>query len=318
MRDIDKGCFHDYADIDLYGGKRMKRFSLLCGMILGFIALFTSCNNPAQTIPSTASVWEISKNGNALFLGGSVHLLRAEDYPMPAAFDFAFDESEVLVLETDADRMSDPDMIQYQYEKFMLPGGQTLETVLDDAVYKQLENAIGDPGLVSLVSRFKPAVVINELQMLYLQQNGFTEDGADLYYLAKAKDEGRSLGFLEDVEIQIDMLGGMADGRENEYVAASLNGLQGSENEIIAYVSDWKAGTAAAIKFDLNAQKTYWPALYKTMVYDRNAAWIPKIENYLTAGPIEFVIVGLAHLHGQDGLLIQLKNKGYTIRQLVN
>jgi uncharacterized protein YbaP (TraB family) len=296
----------------------MKRFSLLCGVIVGLIGLFTSCNNPTQTIPSSASVWEISKNGNSLFLGGSVHLLRAEDYPMPAAFDFAFDESAVLVLETDVDRMSAPDMLQYQYEKFMLPEGQTLETVLDDAVYKQLENAIGDPGLVSLVSRFKPAVVINELQILYLQQNGFTEDGADLYYLAKSKEEGRSLDFLEDVKIQIDMLGGMADGRENEYVSASLNGLPGSENEIIGYVSDWKAGTAATIEFDLNAQKTAWPALYKTMVYDRNAAWIPKIENYLTTGPIEFVIVGLAHLHGQDGLLLQLKNKGYTVRQLVN
>lgn len=305
----------------------MKRFFFLCSMTVGIIGigvsmgLFTSCNNPAQgpSSPSPASLWEISKDGNSLFLGGSVHILRDKDYPMPAAFDSAFGKAAILVLEADVDRMSDPDMLQYQKDKFELPKGQTLQTVLDDAVYKRLESIAGYPGVMSTLSPFKPSIAMEILQTAYLQQSGFTREGADLYYLGKSKNEGKSVDFLEDVKIQIDMLGAMADGYENEYVSALLDEFPYQYvNGVIALIDEWKAGTARVIEASLAAQKAAWPAMYGTMIYDRNAAWMPKIENYLTTDQIEFVIVGLAHVHGQDGLLTQLKNKGYTVKQIFN
>jgi uncharacterized protein YbaP (TraB family) len=298
----------------------MKRFFFLGGIIIGLIGLFASCNNATQNSsnPSNASVWEISKNGNSLFLGGSVHLLRVKDYPMPTAFDYAFDKSAILVLEADVDKISDTEIVQYQYDKFVLPEGQTLQTVLDDAVYKRLEMVVGGPNVMSEISQYKPSVAINVLQAAYLQLTGFTENGADLHYFTKSKEEKKSIDFLEDIKIQIDLLGSMADGYENEYVSASIDELPQYMNGVITLVSEWKAGTAVVIEASLNAQKTEWPTIYETMIYDRNMAWMPKIEQYLTTEQVEFVIVGLAHLHGYDGLLIQLKNRGYTIRQLAN
>lgn len=299
----------------------MKRAFLLCGIIIGLISSVTSCDNPAQDVSSTtsnASLWEISKSGNYLFLGGSIHLLRVQDYPMPAAFDSAFEKSAVLILETDVDKLSDTEIVRYQNDKFMLPEGKTLQTVLDDAVYKRLENTVGAPNVISAISQYKPSVAVNVLQIAYLQQNGFTQNGADLYYLTKSKEKGKSIDFLEDIKIQIDMLGNMADGFENEYVSASLDEFPQYVNGVIMLISEWKAGREEAIEASLNAQKNKWPTIYKTMIYDRNMAWIQKIEQYLTTERTEFVIVGLAHLHGYDGLLIQLRNRGYTIKQLVN
>jgi uncharacterized protein YbaP (TraB family) len=263
-------------------------------------------------------VWEISKNGNSLFLGGSVHLLRVEDYPMPVAFDYAFDKSTIFVLEADVDKMSDTEIVQYQYDKFMLSEGKTLQTVLDDDVYKRLEMVVGGPSVISEISQYKPSVAISVLQTAYLQLNGFTENGADLHYLAKSKEEEKSIDFLEDIKVQIDLLGSIADGHENEYVSASIDELPQYVNGVIALISEWKEGAAVAIEASLNAQKTEWPTIYETMIYDRNMAWIQKIEQYLTTEQIEFIVVGLAHLHGHDGLLIQLKSRGYTIRQLIN
>jgi uncharacterized protein YbaP (TraB family) len=300
------------------GGKQMKRVFLLSGILIGLTGVFASCDNPTQTSSTPSSVWEISKNGNSLFLGGSVHLLRVKDYPMPAAFDYAFDTSAIFVMETDVDKMADAEIVQYQYDKLILPEGQTLQTVLDDAVYKRLETAVGGPGVMGEISQYKPSVAINALQAAYLQVNKFTENGADLYYLAKSKSEGKPIEFLEDVKIQIDMLGSMADGYENEYVSASIDELPQYVNGVIALVSEWKEGAAEAIESSLNAQKAAWPVMYEIMIYDRNNAWTQKIEQYLTTEQVEFVVVGLAHLHGQDGLLNQLKNQGYTIRQLVN
>jgi uncharacterized protein YbaP (TraB family) len=61
--------------------------------------------------------------------------------------------------------------------------------------------------------------------------------------------------------------------------------------------------------------KEKFPTAYKSLFTDRNNDWIPKIENYLRGDKVAFVIVGLAHFYGADGLLELLKNKGYKIKQ---
>ena len=301
-------------------GNINKKENNMRKVIFGFvllIGLLTACNNSGDSTPTNATVWKISKNGNSIFLAGSVHLLRPRDYPMPAAFDSAYGKSSMLVLEANVDKLFDRDMAEYLNEKSMLPEGQTLQTVLNEAVYKRLEGLIGAIALESL-SQYKPSILVNTLQTVFLQQSGFTENGADLYYMDKSKRDGKSIGFLEDVKIQIDMLSGMADGIENEYVSDAIDEFPHLANGVITLVSEWKKGIATTTETSLNAQKAQWPTIYEVMILNRNSAWIPEIETYLATEPIEFVIVGMAHLYGPDGLLLQLRNMGYTIKQLVN
>jgi len=290
-------------------------------IIFGFtllVVLLTACDNSKDSTPVKATLWEISKDGNTIYLAGSVHLLRPKDYPMPAAFDYAYKKSSVLVLETDVDSMSDPDIEAYMNEKIMLPEGQTLRTVLTEEVYGRLEGLIGTSAMESL-SQYKPSVIVNSLQTSYLQQYGkFTKDGADFYYLDKSKHDKKSVGFLEDVKVQIDMLSDMADGIENEYVSDAIDGLPYLVFGTSMLVSEWKEGIATMTEASLTAEKAQWPTIYEVSILNRNSAWLPKIEAYLTTEPIEFIIVGMAHVYGTDGLLHQLGNKGYTIRQLVN
>jgi uncharacterized protein YbaP (TraB family) len=292
-------------------------------IIFGFVllvGLLAACDNSTQEPPepTNATVWEISKDGNSIFLAGSVHMLRPRDYPMPAAFDAAFEKSSILVLETDVDRMDDSDMVDYQNEKFMLPEGQTLKTVLNSAVYARLAGLIGSDALEGELSQYKPSVVVNALEVAYLQQSGFTADGADFYYLAQSKQTGKDIGFLEDVTVQIDMLSDMADGIENEYVSNSLDALPNYIREVNMLISEWKNGISTTTEASLYHQKAEWPTIYETTILNRNSAWIPEIETYLTTQPVEFIIVGMAHLYGPDGLLLALKNRGYTLKQLIN
>jgi uncharacterized protein YbaP (TraB family) len=264
-----------------------------------------------------ATLWEISKDGNSLFLAGSVHLLRSQDYPMPAAYDFAYKKSSMLVLETDVDRLTDPGIAEYTRKRNMLPEGQTLITVLSYDVYQRLEGLIGTAAVEAL-SQYRPSVIVNLLQTLSLQRAGFTEKGADLYYLDKSKRDGKPVGFLEDVKIQIDMLSNMADDIEDGYILDAIDELPETVNEIITFVLEWKEGVATATEASMSALKKQWPTVYEATILNRNLAWIPEIEKYLATKPVEFIIVGMGHLYGTDGLLIQLKSRGYKIKQLEN
>jgi len=152
--------------------------------------------------------------------------------------------------------------------------------------------------------------------MIEMQKFGFLQDGVDVYYLKKAKLINKPLDYLETIEVQIDMLLTMGDGYENDYVRYSLYDMDNTENELASILSEWKNGKTSNTEQELLEMRNQWPIIYKTMVLDRNTAWMPRLNSYLASGSPVFVIVGLGHLHGPDGLLKQFADSGCTVEQL--
>ena len=78
-------------------GMKLRSFAVLvCGLLLG----------TSQTLADT-SVWSVSSGDNILYLGGTVHLLRPGDYPLPSEFEEVYQASSELIFETDIGSMND-------------------------------------------------------------------------------------------------------------------------------------------------------------------------------------------------------------------
>ncbi|MDR2923524.1 MAG: TraB/GumN family protein [Treponema sp.] len=293
----------------------MKKFTY-CAFIL-ILAGFLSCASSPGKVQTGSSVWKVSRNGNTVFLGGSIHVLRNEDFPLPGEFDRAFSQSTMLTLETDVEQLADEDVVQYLAMRMFLPAGTTLKTILNTDTYDILKSKLEEyrVPIEGDISRLKPSMIMNVLAMLEIQRYGFVEQGVDLHYLEKAKEAKKPVDFLETVQAQIDMIVTMGDGYENDFVKYSLNDMGNTENELASIVSEWKTGAAASTEKTLLEMRGQWPVIYKTTIADRNAAWLPKIHGYLESGSRVFIITGLAHLHGPDGLLRQLADSGCTVTQ---
>ena len=295
----------------------MKTKSLV---FLLFILVF-ACISSAAPIraygQSGSSVWKISKDGNTIFLGGSVHILRDEDFPLPEEFDRAFNQSSMVILEANVEELSDQSAVQYLMERMMLPPGTTLQSVLDSETWELLKAKCGEYEIsLESISRLKPSMIITILTVAEIAKFGFIQQGVDSYYFEKAKEAEKPLDFLETVEEQINLIVTMGEGYENDFVKYSLHDLDASVKELLSIVSGWKKGEATYTESELTVMKETWPMLYKTLLVDRNTAWLPRLEAYLTTVPVEFVIVGLAHLYGPDGLLHLLENSGCTVEQV--
>ncbi|MCL1928788.1 MAG: TraB/GumN family protein [Treponema sp.] len=294
----------------------MKQFRVTLSIVLVCAGFFFCAWSPVADQPGS-SVWKVSKDGNTLFLGGSIHILREADFPLPAGYDSAFSQSAILVLETDVEKMAEPEIVQYLMSRMILSGNTTLQSILDPDIYKMLEKECSKYGLsLNTFSKLKPSMVITILSMVQIQKYGFTQQGIDMYYLDMAKKENKPVHFLETVQTQIDALAGMGEGYENDYVRYSLNDMENTETEIEVLLAEWKNGNPSKSEAILSEMEEEWPLIYKTLVGDRNNAWIPQIKKFLASGQVYFVIAGLLHLHGKDGLLRQLKDSGCTIEQL--
>jgi uncharacterized protein YbaP (TraB family) len=291
-----------------------KQFILVRGIML-FITLFLFCTLLPVFAQSGSSVWKISKGGNTILLGGSIHVLRESDFPLPVEFDRAFEQSKSLVLEADIGRMADVEIVQYLMARAFLPGDQTLQSVLNPVIYKLFMEKCAEFGIPpEVIMKFNPYMAINVLTVMAIQKSGFEQQGVDYYYYELAVKTGKSLGFLETVETQIDMLVSIGENYGDDFIIYSLDDLENLE-DIFTLVSDWREGDSASSEASLAEMKETWPDVYKTLMLDRNNSWMPQIEKYLATGSAAFIITGLAHLHGTDGLLHQLKNSGCTVEQ---
>ncbi|MDR1198541.1 MAG: TraB/GumN family protein [Prevotellaceae bacterium] len=263
---------------------------------------------------SQTSVWKISKGDREIYLGGSVHILRPEDYPLPKEFDVAFAKAGTLVFEAD---IKDPEILNKAITESMLPEGQTLKSVLNERQYKALYDAANDAGLpFSLIEKMKPGMAIMTISATKLQQINLSAGGVDVYYYDKASNKNKNVEFLESIDFQIDLICNLPFDLD-EFMAYSLKDMQkfNYEEEFTALINDWRNGKALA-KTEIEEMERDYPSVYRAMFTDRNRKWLPKIKKYIEDDNIEFIIVGSAHLWGNDGLLNMLKKEGYKVGQL--
>lgn len=266
---------------------------------------------------SQSTVWKVEGNGTKFYLGGSIHILRDQDYPLPEEFYEAYQNSDILTTEMDMKEMNNPANGMKIQQALMYQGDQTLSSVLNKDVYDKLDSVGQEMGLnIKMMDKFKPSMVIITLTFQSLQKLGVTSEGVDSHFSVKATEDGKSFLFLETFDEQLGFIKSMGEGNENDFVLYSIEDLENYENDFIDLIEDWKSGQQDLLQQQMQDFEKNYPEIYETLVVKRNINWMTHLENYLKTPEIEFVIVGAAHLVGTDGILSKLKDAGYTVSQL--
>lgn len=272
----------------------------------------------ASTTLAETSVWKATKGGETVYLGGTVHLLRPSDFPLPQPYETAYQDSDVLYFETDIRGMSQFSTQARMMMELMYQDDRTLSSVLSRDVYEQLTNYADSVGLpIHMMDKFKPGLLVTTLQLIEFQQLGYTPEGVDAYFDARAMNDGKSVGKFETIDEQIGFLSRMGEGNENQFIELSLAEMQEIESSMEQMIASWREGDAETLAdVFVDDMKEGYPGVYKELLLDRNNNWLPQLEALFANQGTEFVLVGAAHLVGEDGLLAQLTKKGYTVSQL--
>jgi hypothetical protein len=263
------------------------------------------------------SLWKLEGKGTTMYIGGTIHLLSPDDYPLPAEYDSAFTHAEKLIFEADIAQMENPEVAKSLFLKAMYSDERTLKTVLNEENYSALEKESHELKVpLAQMDQFKPSIVIMTLMMMKMQEMGLTAEGVDKHFYAKAREQEKPVEFLETLEEQIDMLVNMGEGNENEFVKYSLTDFENMEKELNDMTATWRDGSSRTMIKQAKTMKKEFPDIYKSLLTDRNTAWLPKIETYLEDETVEYMLVGVMHLLGKDGILKMLEKSGYSVEQV--
>ncbi|MBT8147924.1 MAG: TraB/GumN family protein [Gammaproteobacteria bacterium] len=279
-------------------------------------AIFVSCG---WTVASAdTSVWVATSGTSKVYLGGTVHLLRPGDYPLPAEYDQAYADSERLFFETDVSSMNDMAVQASMLQQLTYSDARSLKTVLSEEAYQTLANHLATVGMpIMMMEKFKPGLVVSTLQILEFQKLGFTPQGVDVYFNNRALGDAKTVGELESVQAQINYIANMGEGNESEFILLSLADLEEITSSMESLITAWREGDIEALaELFVDDMRLESEDLYNSLLLERNQNWLPIIERMFSEGGNEFVLVGAAHLVGEDGLLSLLEAKGYQVEQL--
>jgi uncharacterized protein YbaP (TraB family) len=262
-------------------------------------------------------LYEITKGDQKIYLGGTIHLLRSSDYPLPAEYEQAYRAADSLVLETNLDNAASPEFGQQMAKAFMYSGGKSLAQDLDPALWKELQVFSAQRQYpIAQMSAFKAMFVSLSLSVVEMQRLGFgVAEGVDAYFFQKAKADQKPVIELETGDEVLKQLALLADIDANMVIKSTLRDLHKMDHVLEKAIAHWRRGELEKLDRDMSADmRREAPEVYQHLLVDRNQAWLPKIEKLFATPDVELVLVGSLHLSNKDGLLAQLKKRGYRIK----
>lgn len=267
---------------------------------------------------AASPVWAIRGDHNTVYLAGSIHLLKAVDATLPAAFDRAYHDSRGLVLELALDKIDPAEASSWMLEHGTLKEGTSLRALIGAERYQRVSAVAERLGVpLEVLDHLAPWVIgLELLEMQYMQLGFDPQQGVEQQLQQRAQHDGKPISALETLPEQLGVLESLSDADQARFLDLIVSEMGEVESQTRTVVTAWRAGDAPRLAALLSEEYKSFPALYKVLVSDRNQHWLPQIEKLLHANQDYFVVVGALHLVGSGGLLDLMRRDGFRPQQV--
>ena len=273
---------------------------------------------PAPAL-AQSTLWTVASEHGEIYLGGSIHLLREGDHPLPPEFEVAYAEAEHLVFEADTDA-DDGALQQAVLEYGLLPPGRTLADELSPEVHADLMAWMRQRGIrLDDLQRLRPWLLTLTLSVMELEARGFSpEQGLDQHLEDRARADGKPVSFLETAVDQIEALSALEGEAPDVLVLQFLRDMEILEDMLDGLIRAWRVGDVEQLEEIVAREiRETGPEAWEALMVNRNRAWLPAIKAAVDSGTTKLVVVGAGHLVGEGNLRDLLEARGYRVERLV-
>jgi uncharacterized protein YbaP (TraB family) len=262
-------------------------------------------------------LWSVSTEKNTVHLLGSVHVLKKDAYPLDERINKAYAASGCIMFEADMAEVAKPATRKKMLASGMYQDGTTLRQHISGETYELLKEKVAVSGMsMDRFDPFKPWLCAVTLSALELKRMGFDPAfGIDSHFFVRAQQDKKDLIFLESTDYQIDLIAGVLEDKPEDLLKQTIAELEVIEAMSADILGAWVGGDAQEMESIVNMSLKEYPGIHERLFVQRNTDWTAKIEKLMGGGKNVLVIVGAGHLVGEDGVLNQLKEKGYSVIQ---
>ena len=308
--------------------KRSFKPLLLSLLAASAFAVNADSPKPALSQPPVPLLWKVSDADNSVYLLGSFHLLKPNDYPLSKDVDAAFADAESLVFEMTPEEMASPALGMQMGQAALRTDGSKLDSELSPATVVLLEDWIAGNGAelqktgmtAQALQMFEPWFAGLMISIVEMTKQGLDPKlGLDSHFAELATKAAKPTAGLETGAEQIAFLDGMGKEEQLQFLTEALTEAKEGSSETTRLHKAWRAGNAKLLWEDMGVEmKKEYPRLYQRINVARNNAWVPKIERRLAAPGTDdtLVVVGALHLLGPDGVVEKLRAKGYRVERV--
>jgi uncharacterized protein YbaP (TraB family) len=264
-------------------------------------------------------LWQVEGKEGTVYLAGSVHALKATLYPLPLPFEAAFERSDALVVEVDT---ASPGLANLQHkmlEYTLLPAGVTLDQVIAPETLAALNRYLADQAIPpASLAMLKPVMVATQLSVMRLMALGYMPDhGLEQHFIDRIGD--RAILELETIDQQLEVLTSPPMSLQEQLLEDTLAQLPDMNATLAALIGAWLVGDDDELRrlFDeQSGQSAAYQEFMERLLGERNKAMVERIKGFLERERTYFVLVGAAHLTGNDGIVALLEAQGYPARRV--
>jgi uncharacterized protein YbaP (TraB family) len=305
-----------------------------CRSSIPLLLLVAACAAPRASVPPAqaqaqaaaeprALLWEITRPGapdKPLYLTGSIHVGRPDQFVFPPSFEAALARATALVVELDPDRV-DPRQLQAIVLQLgvALPPAPGLSTLLEPETRALLPAALARVGLSPAnVEPMKPWFLAMTLQMLELQKAGYSEKaGVDVLLLKRARGQ-KAIVELETMEEQMHVFADLPASVQDLMLRDAIREAPLTAVNVASMATAWEGGNADVIAelVNANSKDPRFAPMDEALIKARNRTMATKLAALLEKPETHFAVVGAGHVVGPEGIPALLAQKGLSVRQL--
>ena len=279
-----------------------------------FVFLFSSLLSFSQS-KYNSLCWKIYDNGltDTSYLYGTMHVQDSRVFQFKNGIQEAFNRCEIFALELNMDSIN---TFQLMDELIMEPPNR-LDSLLTKKEYEMVSQYFKDTLGVGLM-------IFNKMQPIYTSQlisfEKLKKDqdvALDIYFFNEAKKQNKTTVGLEFMEEQLNAFKSIPyDVQAKELFKAVENAYKGEGQEIDELIEYYlNEDLDKLLELTLNSQfmdEEINIIFKQVFLIDRNHKMAERSIKYMKSGPT-FIAVGAAHLPGKEGVIENLRKKGYTV-----
>lgn len=260
-------------------------------------------------------LWRISSDGAASsYLYGTMHSKDDRAFQFGDSVLAAMDRCRIVAGELDLN--TDQQGIAL-IKRMWMPDGKELKDLYKKKDWTRVDQALkGRLGMAApLLYRVKPMFVVAMLTEATME--GDRPNVLDEYLQIRGRENGQRVIGIETIDEQLSAMDVIS---LKEQAAMLLDHIdhEGYPEEMETMLDRYAAQDLQGLLKAAETSGGMSAEMEKSLLTDRNARMVHRMDSLLRTGESAFFLIGAAHLPNADGLIAGLRAKGYAVEAVMS